>query len=103
MDQVFKALADQSRRSLLNALRHHDGQTLSDLCLNMDMSRQAVSKHLNILIDANLIVPLKEGRFKKHYLNPIPIQQIADRWIDEFRSTQVNAIIHLKGSLKNPS
>ncbi len=100
MEPVFKALADQSRRQLLDALRKQDGQTLGELCQYLEMSRQAVSKHLNILIDADLIVPLKDGRFKKHYLNPIPIQQIADRWIDEYRSVQIDAVIRLKKSLE---
>lgn len=101
MEYVFKALADQSRRRLLDSLRNEDGQTLNDLCRHLDMSRQAVSKHLHILIEANLIVPLKDGRFKKHYLNPVPIQEIADRWIDEFRQVEVNAIVNLRKSLED--
>lgn len=100
MDDVFKALADKSRRHLLDALRREDGQTLSDLCRELDMSRQAVTKHLNLLIAANLVIALRDGRFKKHYLNPVPLQEIAARWVDPFRSVEINALIDLKNSLE---
>lgn len=100
MDNVFKALADSSRRFLLDSLRTTDGQTLNELCAHLDMSRQAVSKHLEILISANLVIPIREGRYKKHYLNPVPIQQLADRWVDQYRATEVNALIEFKNSLE---
>ena len=79
MDLVFKALADASRRELLDRLRADNGQTLNELCLRLDMTRQAVSKHLGILEEANLIATVKHGREKLHYLNPVPIHDIAER------------------------
>lgn len=100
MDQIFKALADKSRRHLLDALRDSDGQTLNQLCAQLDMSRQAVSKHLEILISADLVVPVRDGRFKKHYLNAVPILQLADRWVDNFRAHDGRALIDLKASLE---
>ncbi len=99
MDQVFKALGDKSRRHLLDALRDLDGQTLNELCTQLDMSRQAVSKHLEILIAANLVVPVRDGRFKKHYLNAVPIVQLADRWVAKFRAHGARALLDLKTSL----
>jgi DNA-binding transcriptional ArsR family regulator len=103
MDDVFKALADPTRRQLLDALRQQDGQTLAQLCEHSAMSRQAVTKHLNILIAAQLVVAMREGRFKKHYLNPVPIQEIAERWVDQFRVLEVNALLNLKQSLEESS
>lgn len=100
MDNLFKALADQTRRHLLDELRRQDGLTLSALCEQLDMSRQAVTKHLRILEQANLIVVVRDGRFKMHYLNPIPIQQIVHRWVDEFHQTKVDAVISLKQQLE---
>jgi len=84
MDQVFKALADASRRELLDRLRADNGQTLNELCARLDMTRQAVSKHLGILEEANLVATVKQGREKLHYLNPVPIHDIAERWIGKF-------------------
>ena len=84
MDQVFKALADASRRALLDRLRANNGQTLNELCARLDMTRQAVSKHLGILEEANLVATVKRGREKLHYLNPVPIHDIAERWIGKF-------------------
>ena len=84
MDQVFKALADASRRELLDRLRADNGQTLNELCARLDMTRQAVSKHLGILEEANLVATVKRGREKLHYLNPVPIHDIAERWIGKF-------------------
>jgi len=84
MDQVFKALADASRRELLDRLRADNGQTLNELCARLDMTRQAVSKHLGILEEANLVATVKQGREKLHYLNPVPIHGIAERWIGKF-------------------
>lgn len=100
MDEVFKALADPTRRQLLDALRLQDGQTLAQLCEYSAMSRQAVTKHLNILIAAQLVVAMREGRFKRHYINPVPIQEIAERWVDQFRALEVNALLNLKQSLE---
>src|SRR3979411_1176782 len=84
MDAVFKALADASRRKLLDQLHASNGQTLGDLCQHLDMSRQAVTKHLGLLQKADLIVHIWRGREKLHYLNPVPLQQIAERWIDKY-------------------
>ena len=84
MDQVFKALADASRRELLDRLRADNGQTLNELCARLDMTRQAVSKHLGILEEANLVATVKQGREKLHYLNPVPIHDIAEPWIGKF-------------------
>ncbi len=99
-DAVFKALADPTRRQLLDKLRARNGQALSELCAEMDMTRQAVSKHLAILEDANLIVALRRGREKEHYLNPAPIFEIADRWIDEFERNRLRALTDLKKTLE---
>jgi DNA-binding transcriptional ArsR family regulator len=101
MDQVFRALADESRRELLDSLFARNGQTLGELCAGLTMTRQAVSKHLAILEDANLVATLKRGREKLHYLNPVPIAQIADRWISKFERTRVNALIDLKKRLES--
>ena len=101
MDQVFKALADDSRRALLDSLMAENGQTLLELCAGLDMSRQAVSKHLAILEDANLIATHKRGREKLHYLNPVPIAEIADRWIRKFERKKVDALIDLKRQLES--
>ena len=84
MDEVFKALADASRRELLDRLRAENGQTLNELCVRLEMTRQAVSKHLGILEEANLVATVKQGREKLHYLNPVPIHDIAERWIGKF-------------------
>jgi DNA-binding transcriptional ArsR family regulator len=106
MDLVFRALADESRRSLLDSLREAGGQTLNELCEGLasknGMTRQAVSKHLAILEDANLVATVKRGREKLHYLNPVPIAEIADRWIRKFERTQVDALIDLKKTLEAP-
>jgi DNA-binding transcriptional ArsR family regulator len=103
MDAVFKALADQSRRRLLDRLRARNGQTLSELSAQMDMTRQAVSKHLTILEDANLIASLRRGREKEHYLNPAPIFEIADRWIDKFERGRLRALTDVKQKLEGKS
>lgn len=100
MDSVFKALADQSRRRLLDRLRARNGQTLSELCKGLAMSRQAVSKHLGILEGANLIATEKQGREKLHYLNPVPIHAIADRWIGKFERGPLDALAELKKQLE---
>src|SRR5689334_7079903 len=83
MDAVFKALADPNRRALLDQLHRQNGQTLSELCRHLNITRQGISKHLKSLIRAELVVPLWSGREKLHYLNPAPLKQIAERWIDK--------------------
>lgn len=103
MDAVFKALADPTRRQLLDRLRAKNGQTLSALCDEMDMTRQAVSKHLAILEEANLVATLRRGREKEHYLNPAPIFEIADRWIDKFERGKLRALTDLKQKLEGKS
>ena len=99
-DKVFKALADASRRQLLDRLRRKNGQTLSELCEGHDMSRQAVTKHLNLLEEANLVATAKRGREKLHYLNPVPINEIYMRWIGKFEQTRVQALHNLKQALQ---
>jgi len=100
MDEVFKALADASRRELLDRLRDDNGQTLGELCARLAMTRQAVSKHLAILEDANLVVVVWRGREKLHYLNPVPIHDIADRWIGKFERSRLQALSELKKGLE---
>ena len=99
-DKVFKALADTSRRQLLDRLRQQGGLTLGELCQGHDMSRQAVTKHLVLLEEANLVVSIKQGREKLHYLNPVPINEIYMRWIGKFERKQVQALFNLKQALK---
>ena len=103
MDAVFKALADPTRRQLLDNLHARNGQTLSALCEEMDMTRQAVSKHLAVLEGSNLIVTRKRGREKEHYLNPAPIFEIADRWIDKFERGKLRVLADLKKNLEGTS
>jgi DNA-binding transcriptional ArsR family regulator len=100
MDAVFRALADASRRELLDRLRAENGQTLSDLCARLDMTRQAVSKHLVILEEANLVATVKRGREKLHYLNPVPIHDIGERWIAKFERSRLQALSDLKKNLE---
>src|SRR6187431_42134 len=100
MDEVFKALADASRRELLDRLRADNGQTLGDLCARLDMTRQAVSKHLALLEEANLVAVVWRGREKLHYLNPVPINAIAERWIGKFERTRLQALSDLKFRLE---
>jgi DNA-binding transcriptional ArsR family regulator len=99
-DAVFKALADPTRRQLLDSLRAQNGQALGELCRNADMTRQAVTKHLGILEAANLVVTQKNGREKLHYLNPVPIHEIAERWIGNFERGRLRALSDLKQSLE---
>jgi DNA-binding transcriptional ArsR family regulator len=98
-DKVFKALADASRRRLLDVLRDQPGRTLNELCLGHDMSRQAVTKHLALLEDANLVVTHRQGREKLHYLNPVPINGIYTRWIGKFERGRLDALHNLKQAL----
>ncbi|MDR3449423.1 MAG: metalloregulator ArsR/SmtB family transcription factor [Alphaproteobacteria bacterium] len=99
-DLVFKALADASRRDLLDRLRKKNGQTLGELCVGPDMTRQAVSKHLGVLEAANLVVTAKRGREKLHFLNPVPINAIATRWIGKFEQGRLQALHNLKQALE---
>ena len=100
MDAVFKALADPTRRRLLDRLHARNGQTLSELCKHADMTRQAVTKHLAILEAANLVVAQKSGRERLHYLNSVPIGEIAERWIDKFERGRLRALSDLKKNLE---
>jgi DNA-binding transcriptional ArsR family regulator len=100
MDTVFKALADPTRRQLLDLLHAHNGQTLGELCEGLAMSRQAVSKHLALLEAANLVATLWRGREKMHYLNPVPIHEISERWIGKFERTRLVALAELKRTLE---
>ncbi len=99
-DKVFKALADASRRELLDRLRKHSGLTLGQLCEQHDMSRQAVTKHLAILEAAGLVATVKKGREKLHFLNPVPINEIYMRWIGKFEKARLAALYNLKQALE---
>lgn len=101
MDKVFKALADPGRRLLLDRLRANNGQTLGQLCVNMEMTRQAVTKHLKLLEEANLVVAIWRGREKLHYLNPVPIHDIAERWIGKFEQGRLRVLAELKKQLES--
>jgi DNA-binding transcriptional ArsR family regulator len=103
MDEIFKALADTSRRELLDRLRVQNGQTLGELCTRLNMTRQAVSKHLAILEEANLVATVWRGREKLHYLNPVPIHEIAERWIGKFERARLEALSDLKKALERKS
>jgi DNA-binding transcriptional ArsR family regulator len=100
MARVFRALADASRRKLLDQLHADNGQTLGELCEHLDMSRQAVTKHLRLLEDAGLVVVVWRGREKLHYLNPVPIHEMAERWIGKFERHRVRALSDLKKRLE---
>ena len=99
-DRVFKALADPTRRSLLDRLFERDGRTLTELESGLEMTRFGVMKHLQILEEAGVVATRRVGRSKLHYLNPVPIQQIHDRWIDKYRERQVSALADLKHELE---
>jgi DNA-binding transcriptional ArsR family regulator len=99
-DAVFRALADASRRRLLDALHGRNGQTLSELCQGLDMTRQAVAKHLSILQHANLVSTRRQGREKLHFINPVPINQISERWIGKFERPRLRALSDLKRKLQ---
>lgn len=96
LDNVFKALADATRRDLLDRLMKADGQTLSELCRGFEGSRQSVTKHLNILEEANLVNIVWRGREKLHYLNPIPIREISRRWVSKYTKHRADALLDLK-------
>jgi len=100
MDAVFRALADPVRRQLLDSLHARNGQTLRELCEGRGMTRQAVTRHLAILEGANLLATQKRGRAKLHYLNPVPIQEIADRWIGKYERGSLAGLVDLKQRLE---
>lgn len=100
MDKVFKALADPGRRKLLDRLHTDNGQTLGELCEHMEMTRQAVTKHLKLLEAANLVVTIWRGREKLHYLNPVPIHEIAERWIGKYERGRLRVLAELKKQLE---
>lgn len=102
-DLLFKALADPSRRKLLDVLHAHDGQTLNELCEHLDMTRQAVTQHIALLEAANLVAALRRGREKLHFLNPVPLQQIYERWIAKFEKPRLKALSDLKNRLEKPN
>ncbi len=99
-DAVFRALADASRRQLLDRLHRKNGQTLGDLCEGLGMTRQAVAKHLAVLEEANLIAWKRQGREKLHFINPVPINEIAERWIKKFERRYLSALSALKKNLE---
>lgn len=103
MDDVFKALADESRRHLLDRLYARNGQTLGELAAGLDMTRQAVTKHLALLEAANLVATVWRGREKLHYLNPVPIHEITERWIGKYERHRLRALAELKKGLEEQS
>ena len=103
IDKVFKALADPTRRRLLDLLHKKNGQTLTSMCRGMDMTRQAVTQHLQQLEDANLVAVVRHGREKLHYLNPVPIHEIQERWIGKFERGRLSALRNLKIKLEGDS
>lgn len=100
IDKVFKALADPTRRRLLDQLHQENGQTVTALCGHMDMTRQAVTQHLQLLEDANLVAVVWQGREKLHYLNPVPLHEIYVRWIGKFERGRLGALRDLKKKLE---
>jgi uncharacterized protein YndB with AHSA1/START domain/DNA-binding transcriptional ArsR family regulator len=103
VDDVFRALADPGRRRLLDSLNARNGQTLRELCADMDMARQSVSKHLAVLEAANLVATVRRGREKLHYLNPAPINDISERWITRYDQQRLDALADLKHALESPT
>src|SRR3954454_16321435 len=101
MDEVFKALADPSRRRLLDRLNERKGQPLRELCAGLDMARQSVSKHLAVLEGAGLVVTRRQGREKLHFLNPAPINEISERWIHHYDRQRLAALADLKHALED--
>jgi len=100
VDKVFKALAAPERRLLLDRLHADNGQTLGQLCVHLEMTRQAVTKHLKLLEEATLVVPIWRGREKLHFLNPMPIHEIAERWIGKYERGRLRALSELKEKLE---
>ena len=103
LSDVFKALADPSRRFLLDLLHERDGRTLTELESELAMTRFGVMKHLKVLEEADLVVTRRQGREKLHFLNPVPIRLIHDRWIDKYTERNITALLHLKDELEKPS
>ena len=99
-DLLFKSLADPGRRKLLDLLHAHDGRTLSELCEHLDMTRQGVTQHLDLLEAANLVATVRRGREKLHFLNPVPLQEIYERWIAKFEKPRLKALSNLKRRLE---
>ena len=99
-DVLFKALADSGRRKLLDLLHAHDGRTLNELCEHLDMTRQGVTQHLDLLEAANLVAIVRRGREKLHFLNPVPLQEIYERWIAKFEKPRLKALSNLKKRLE---
>ena len=99
-DALFKALADPSRRKLLDLLHAHDGRTLNELCEHLDMTRQGVTQHLDLLEAANLVATARRGREKLHFLNPVPLHEIYERWIAKFEKPRLKALSDLKRRLE---
>ena len=102
-DAVFRALADESRRLLLDRLRERNGQSLGELCEGLNMTRPAVAKHLKVLKEGNLVSWKYEGRQRLHFINPVPIYEISERWISKFDVPHLRALANLKKRLENPS
>lgn len=100
MNDIFKAIADPNRRQLLDELYVNNGQILSALCEHLDMSRQGVTKHLSILEDANLVITVWKGRKKLYYLNPVPIHEICERWINKYERHHLEVLNELKNTLE---
>jgi len=100
-DLLFKALADPSRRKLLDVLHAHDGRTLNELCEHLAMTRQGVTQHLGVLEAVNLVATLRRGREKLHFLNPVPLQEIFERWIAKFEKPRLAGLSNLKQQLEN--
>src|SRR6201986_147263 len=100
---LFKALADPSRRKLLDLLHAHDGRTLNEMCQHLDMTRQGVTQHLDLLEAANLVATARRGREKLHFLNPVPLQEIYERWIAKFERPRLKALSNLKQRLERAS
>jgi DNA-binding transcriptional ArsR family regulator len=99
-DVLFKALADPGRRKLLDLLHAHDGRTLNELCEHLDITRQGVTQHLDLLEKANLVATIRRGREKLHFLNPVPLQEIYERWIAKFEKPRLKALSNLKKRLE---
>lgn len=99
-DALFRALADPSRRKLLDLLHAHDGRTLNELCDHLDMTRQGVTQHLDLLEAANLVATVKRSREKLHFLNPVPLQEIYERWIAKFEKPRLKALSDLRKRLE---
>jgi DNA-binding transcriptional ArsR family regulator len=99
-DKVFKALGDASRRKLLDLLHERNGQTLGELCAHLDMARQSVTQHLGLLEDANLIAVVKRGREKLHFINPVPLHAVYERWVRKFERDRLSLLHDLKTQLE---